>query len=104
MKSTSPEALSPSWKDLVLVCRDCRKRSRGPKAKAKEVASELKKQFGHAKPRPRVVMTTCMGLCPTKATAVALVREGQPIAAIAVASIDQIADIGFDSRDDALRR
>ena len=59
---------------LVLVCRDCRHRSNGPKkSKTKDLAQELKRLVRLDRPKPRVVMTTCLGLCPRGATAIALI-------------------------------
>jgi hypothetical protein len=80
------------WNELILVCKDCRKRSRGPDAKAKEIAAAIKKQVGATRPRPRVVLSSCLGLCPKKATAVVVSRAGQPHRAMGVGTVAEIAD------------
>jgi hypothetical protein len=67
-------ALSPSWESLFLVCKDCRRRKDGPKHfKAKALAKEIKHRVKDSAPRTRVVLTTCLKLCPKKATSVAFV-------------------------------
>jgi hypothetical protein len=67
-------ALSPSWESLFLICKDCRRRKDGPKhLKARALAKEIKHQVNDSAPRARVVLTTCLKLCPKKATSVAFV-------------------------------
>ena len=63
----------PKWRRVYLVCEDCHARSRGPKRKAKALVSALKKSVGVERPRPRVMTTGCLGLCPKRATAIAVV-------------------------------
>jgi hypothetical protein len=77
-------AVSPSWDALILVCKDCRRRKDGPKHKARELAKDIKHQVKSAVPRVRVVLTTCLKLCPKNATSVAFVaaRTEPRIAAI----------------------
>jgi predicted metal-binding protein len=71
MKSSSPDIQRPRWQAVLLVCKECGKRSNGPKhLKPKEVAA-LARRSKHATTRTRVLMTTCMGLCPKSAIALA---------------------------------
>jgi predicted metal-binding protein len=77
-------AVSPSWDALLLVCKDCRRRKDGPKHKARELAKDIKHQIKSTAPRARVILTTCLKLCPKNATSVAFVgaRTEPRIAAI----------------------
>jgi predicted metal-binding protein len=92
MKDAAPETLRPGWKSVVLVCKACEKRSKGPKKlSAKELAKALGRACRDAKvPRSRVVLTTCMGACPKKAFTVA-----------AAAPSGHITMIAFQRGDDA---
>ena len=74
----APEILRPGWNSVVLVCKACEKRSKGPKKiTAKEVSRQLKKAAHEARvARPRIVMTGCMGACPKKAFTVAAASPG----------------------------
>lgn len=94
MKSDTAKALQPSWNALLLVCKDCGKRSSGPgKAlKVKEVVHELRSASRDARPRPRVLLTNCMGLCPKKAVAVASADGTTPPRAVAVGSVSALHD------------
>lgn len=70
--STAPERLETSWPAVLLVCKECRKRGSGPRdIKTKDAVRELRIALKHDRPRPRVLLTNCMGLCPKKALAVA---------------------------------
>jgi predicted metal-binding protein len=77
---------------LVLVCKDCRKRSSGPETKTKKLAAGLRSLAKDSKLKARVVTTSCLGLCPKKATAVALVPRGEALRAMAVVSLSQLKD------------
>jgi hypothetical protein len=73
-KLSGPFAETPSWNSLVLICKDCRRRKDGPRhLKAKVLAASIKSQLKAGARRPRVVLTTCLKLCPKKATSVAFV-------------------------------
>ena len=86
----SPEELALSWDQLVVVCRDCRKRSNGPKGlKSKPMASEIKRAARDIKPRPRIVLTNCLGLCPKGAATTAVVGSNVATRALAVTSLEQ---------------
>ena len=83
--SRVPETLRPGWKSVVLVCKACEKRSKGPKKlSAREVGRQLKKAASEARlPRPRIVLTSCMGACPKKAFTVAAASPDGGIAMVA---------------------
>lgn len=67
---------------IALVCGECEKRSNGPsKLKTREVRQIFKKELHHLPLRLRVVQCSCLGLCPKKAIAVAVVAGGRPLAA-----------------------
>ncbi|MES2187064.1 MAG: hypothetical protein V4505_21130 [Pseudomonadota bacterium] len=77
---------------LVLVCKDCRKRSSGPELKTRKLAVGLRSLAKDSKLKARVVTTSCLGLCPKKATAVVLVPRGEALRAMAVVSLSQVED------------
>lgn len=83
----------PSWKSVVLVCKDCRKRSNGSgKLKPKAVASEARQTTKEAEPRPRVLLTTCLGLCPKGAMTIGVAgaAKGTRVAAVkTLAAVDR---------------
>lgn len=84
------DAFEPAWDAVLLVCRDCRKRSSGPsEPKPKALLQALKNAVRAEHPRPRVLLSNCLGLCPKKATAVTRVGGKQGGARMAaVTSID----------------
>jgi hypothetical protein len=85
--------LSPGWESLFLVCKDCRRRKDGPKhLKAKALAREIKHQTKDSAPGARVVLTTCLKLCPKKATSVAFVTGLKKPRIAAVKSSVQLQD------------
>lgn len=63
------EILKPGFATAILLCRACGKRGDGPaKRETRETAKLLRgaaREAGH--PRPRVVLTSCLGACPKKA-------------------------------------
>lgn len=62
MKCTTTSA---SWKGLLLVCKDCPKRSNGPnKLKAKDAVSAARQAAKEQRRRVRVVRCSCLGMCP----------------------------------------
>ncbi len=81
----APAPLRPGWKSVVLVCKACEKRSKGPKKiGARAVARQLGRACRDAKvPRVRVVLTTCMSACPKKAFTVAAASSSGAITTIA---------------------
>lgn len=75
----------PKFDALLLVCGRCADRSNGPsKRKAKKVPGAFKKALGSGRPRVRVVESSCLGLCPRKATAVAVATGEGPLQVAAV--------------------
>jgi hypothetical protein len=83
--------LSPGWESLFLICKDCRRRRDGPKhLKARALAKEIKHQVKDSAPRARVVLTSCLKLCPKKATSVAFVG---PLAKPRIAAIKSSAQL-----------
>ena len=56
---------SASWKGLLLVCKDCPKRSNGPnKVKAKDAVSAARQAAKEQRQGVRVVRCSCLGMCP----------------------------------------
>ena len=56
----------------ILVCRKCLKRADGGKAVKLALKSELKsRRDAHGRKPPKLVMTSCFGLCPKRAVVVA---------------------------------
>lgn len=75
----------------MLVCKDCRKRGNGPQGlKPKAVARRARAELRGVRPRPRVVLTSCLGLCPKAALAIARVGGD---AAAQLAAIDSLARV-----------
>lgn len=95
MKANQVIFEKPSWEAAVLVCKDCGKRSSGPRElKIKVVVSELKRSLRKARPRPRCVLTSCLGLCPKGAVAVALAGGDKPARITAIRSLDEAEAVG----------
>jgi ferredoxin len=84
LPSASAPPLQPPFEKakfdgLVLVCGECQKRSSGPsKLTAKDVRKELKNTLGKDRFRMRVAQSSCLGLCPKKAIAVAAAATDVP--------------------------
>ena len=80
-----PEVLKPGFATVLLLCRACGKRSDGPPQKeAKDASKRLRqaaREAGH--PRPRVVMTSCLGGCPKKAFTLAATGVGGAVSMVA---------------------
>jgi hypothetical protein len=76
-KKTKPDDRSvgpPDWDSLLLICKDCRRRKDGPKhLKTKALAKSLKTEMKANALQARIVLTSCLKLCPKKATSVAFV-------------------------------
>lgn len=81
---------------LLMVCSRCAERSSGPsKRKAKKLPGDFKKALGAERPRFRIVETSCLGLCPKKATGVAAATGDGPLQLAAVvgkSDIQAVAD------------
>ncbi len=76
--SDVPVARTLRWQAALLVCKDCVDRGSGPKksGSAKALMPALRHATKRAGVRTRVVATTCLGLCPKHATAVARFGDG----------------------------
>ncbi len=76
--ASEPRLLRAGWMTVVMVCKACEKRSKGPKRlAAKGLAKELRRACRDARlNRPLVVLTSCMGACPKKAITVATLGAG----------------------------
>ena len=81
---------------LLMVCSRCAERSSGPsKRKATKLPGDFKKALGAERPRFRIVESSCLGLCPKKATAVAAATGDGPLQLAAVggkSDIQAVAD------------
>jgi hypothetical protein len=85
--------LSPSWESLLLICKDCQHRKDGPKhLKAKALAKEIKHQVKDSAPRARVVLTSCLKLCPKQAISVAFVSPPAKPRIAAIKTRGQLQD------------
>ncbi len=87
----TPRPNSPSWDAVFLICKKCRKRSKAPKGlKAKALAATVRAHSREQRPRPRIVLTSCLGLCPTGAIAVAFVGRGGWPRIVPIESCEQL--------------
>ena len=77
--------MRPKFRSIVMVCKVCQKRSKGPKKLgAKAVAKHLGRACRQAKlTRPRIVLTSCLGACPRKAITVVAASPGKALEMIA---------------------
>ena len=92
------------WAAVVLVCRDCRKRGSGPAdIKLKVALHEARRAIRQTGMRGRVVSSSCLGLCPKRALAVAWAGvQGAPTIA-AVEHVDQVGPSVIALAEAALR-
>lgn len=75
-----------------MVCKACRKRAKLPATlKSKAVASAIRRELADEKRRPRVLLSSCLGLCPKSALAIACVSERGGASIAAVQSPSQVA-------------
>ncbi len=99
MRNAQPEALAVGWDTVVLVCRQCRKRSSGPEdLKTRDVAAALRRAMKDAAPRPRVVLSSCLGPCPKRAMSVAVACSGEPTRVVAVRTLADVVAIALPAR------
>ena len=90
-KGTHATIERPGWASLLLICKDCRRRKNGPKhLKATTLAKDIKHQVKEIMPGARIILTTCLKLCPKKATSVAYVGEAAEQRITAVKDSDQL--------------
>ena len=77
----------PEWETVVLVCKACSKRGKGRKElSGKKLAGLVRRDAKGTRPRPRVLLTGCLGLCPKGATAIARVGGGRATDIVAIRS------------------
>lgn len=83
-----------SRREPVLVCRKCLKRAPGGSG-IKRALKSAAKSLCDAQPgrRPRVVMTSCFGICPKRAVVVASGATLHRGEYILLADADQAADV-----------
>ncbi|CAN5394280.1 hypothetical protein BH10PSE17_BH10PSE17_09770 [soil metagenome] len=94
MSKHSKGPKTPNWDTVFLICKACGKRGSGPKVhKPKAIAAAVRQQSKDERPRPRIMFTSCMGLCPKAATAVARVGGDQPASIAPVRSPRQLAKV-----------
>jgi len=93
--TTLDSVVAPSWQTVILVCRDCGKRSKGPKGfTSKEAVAEAQSAVRAERPRPRVLRSSCLGLCPKQSMALARVGAAggaQLVAAATLRNVRQFA-------------
>jgi len=102
MQMKTLKTVAPSWQTVVLVCRDCSKRSKGPKGfSSKEAVAEAQAAVRAERPRPRVLRSGCLGLCPKQSMALARVgAAGGPqwVAAATLGHVRQFVGSSVSAR------
>lgn len=89
--SAAPAAVPVKFSGAVLVCGDCEHRGSGPKKlRAGEVRKALKRELGGARFKTRIVQSSCLGLCPRKAMALAAIQPGVAVLAAEVRTEAQV--------------
>ncbi|MBU1357762.1 MAG: hypothetical protein KKC79_20535 [Gammaproteobacteria bacterium] len=96
--SSTPEDTSvlvrPKFGGVVLVCKECQKRSSGPsKLKAKALGREFKRESIALETRLRVVQCSCLGLCPKKAITVVGMVGDRPLRMAKVRHEDDVKEV-----------
>lgn len=77
MSKLKVEVEPPRWDAVMLICKECGKRKNGPRdLKAKTLVKLARGHLQAQRPRPRVVSTSCMGICPKHAIAIAWLGLG----------------------------
>jgi hypothetical protein len=86
---------SPRWDAVLLVCRACRKRGSGPKGFGAKAASKAARRAlrDASTGRPRVVLSSCLGLCPKGAMAIAFVARDAAARIAPAGSLDDVAPV-----------
>lgn len=93
MNRSVPPPARPAWDTVVLACRACRKRRRGPAGLTGRLAvREARAAVRHVRPRPRVASTGCLGLCPDGAVALAVAGAGRATAWTSAGSATQVGE------------
>ncbi len=92
MTAAGVPARRPRFEAVYLVCKACGKRGNGAtKLTPKRLATLVRREAKGSNVRTRVVATTCLGLCPKKAVALARAADAAPLAIVAVRSKRQVA-------------
>jgi predicted metal-binding protein len=85
------EELSPKWQAVFLVCKQCGERKNGPKhLKPKQLVSSIRSHVRDERPRPRILLSSCLGMCPKKAVALAYVGGERPARWLSVRKAEQL--------------
>ncbi len=75
----------------VMICGKCQKRDTGPSGmKAKDLRQDFRDALGEARRHLRIVQTSCLGLCPKKAIAVAALAPSNTSLLAAVRDKDDV--------------
>lgn len=83
----------PRFQAVYLVCKACGDRGNGAKKLTpKQLVALVRREARATTLRSRVVSTSCLGLCPKKAVALARAADSAPLAIVAVRSKKQVAD------------
>jgi predicted metal-binding protein len=91
LDEATPEGSSPKWQAVYLICKQCGDRKNGPKRlKPKELVSSIRSHVRDERPRPRILLSSCLGMCPKKSVAIAFVGSGQPPRWLAVRKAEQL--------------
>jgi hypothetical protein len=75
----------------VLICRKCLKRSDDGKAIKRALKKQLKRGGGETAKPPRLISTSCFGICPKRAVVVASGKSLREGAYVLVSSKDEVA-------------
>ena len=91
-----PIIVRPRRASPILVCKKCLKRSEEGSAVRRELKRELKRQRnGELKP-PRLVATSCFGICPKRAivlTSGSTLNKGQYVLVSDRADLERALDL-----------
>jgi predicted metal-binding protein len=85
--------VAPRRASPILVCRKCLKRSCEGKEIRRELKHALKAQHPNKVKRPRLVSTSCFGICPKKAVILASGRSLQDGKYLLVADRQEVKNV-----------
>ena len=95
-KQPAAHLVKVKFSGVVLICRECERRSSGPsKFTAKDVRKEFKRNAGDSSLRMRIVECGCLGLCPKKAIAVVASATGKTLQAAELCSAEEAPGVLF---------
>ncbi len=90
MNQHAPRTETPKWDGVILICKQCRKRKNGPDdIKSKSLVKIARHHLKEQRPRPRVLSTGCLGVCPKGAVVVAGVGRGVAAWTLSVATLEE---------------